>query len=705
MNPFQPDRPQPVRRGILSTLFALLLVASLLSLPVQPALAVGPAPQPDSPSLGPTMEQLGRFFKSTSKVTLTLGETMSYTIHLEVGWNTTLLVQVSDPLPPRLDYVTGSASHGGAYDPTTRSLSWTGITVAPAAPVDLTFEVKMTGPVAAPTPTVNAATISWNGFMLQRQAWVTLLPDSASGPGLLGSFKSAEPRLLGPGDKVVYSIHLLNNGPSAATVTVTDPVPQMLTYVQGSASHGGVYDPATRTVTWKGVLVPPYSPLLPVEPVTLSFAALAPEIFVDVIRPPLVVTNTAVIATENLVFKRSVDILLITHPISPLEGSFKTASQRVVTPGETFTYTIQLHNSFPVPIPAVVRDPVPSQVTYVEGSANADGVYDPTTRTITWNNLTIPEGSSLTLTFAVTALGPIVNSLKIVNTAYISACCITLMRSVTVLLSLTPGPDTQPPVVHSLTIDRQDVLTQSDVILHIVATDNVAVKRMFIKEWFLSTIPFPHWQEVQASGWIPYQADAPWTLTSQSGTHFVGVWVADAAMNRSKLTRNALDFASLLLPRTYVAWGGMIPYLVYYRAGTDVTATLRTLSGAAHLFVWHPANLFAPDEIGPAALGDVQIITFTTPTAGVYLFLVYGLRASVFDLSITPGGGPRVPPYLTPYPTSAGLAMDTTALDPVAVEAGMLANPILPESGQDPLNSAQEPDGPFFDLYLPTLQR
>ncbi len=701
MNPFQPARPEPVRRGTLSTLFVLLLVFNLLILLVQPALASGLAEQPANPSSEPTEELLGKFSKSASKLTLTLGETMSYTIHLEVGWNVSLLVQVSDPLPPRLDYVPGSASHGGVYDPATRSLSWTGISVAPGAPVDLVFEVKMIEPVARPTPTVNAATISWNGFMLQRQAWVTLLPDPAT--GLLGSFKSAEPRLLGPGGKVVYSIHLLNNGPSAATVTVTDPVPSMLTYVEGSASPGGEYDPATRTVTWKGVLVPPYSPLLPVEPVTLSFAALAPDIFVDSLRP-LVVTNTTEIAADSLVFKRSVDILLITHPISPLEGSFKTASQRVVVPGQVFTYTIQLHNSSPVPIPAVVRDPVPNQVAYVEGSANANGTYDPTTRTLTWDNLTVPEGSSLTLTFAVTALGPIVTSIKIINTAYISACGITLMRSVPVLLWLTPGGDTQPPVVHSLTIDRQDVLTQSEVILHIVATDNVAVKRMFIKEWFLSTTPFPHWQEVQASGWIPYQTDAPWTLTSESGTHFVGVWVADAAMNRSRLTRNAIDFASLLLPGTHVAWRGMIPYLVYYPASIEVTATLRTLSGAAHLFVWHPANLFAPDQIGPTLASDTQIITFKTPTAGVYLFLVYGLRASVFDLSITPGGGPRIPPYLTPYPTSAGLAMDTLVLDPVTVEAGMLANPILPQSGQDPLNSAQEPGGPFFEVYLPTVQ-
>ena len=68
---------------------------------------------------------------------------------------------------------------------------------------------------------------------------------------------------------------------------------------------------------------------------------------------------------------------------------------------------------------------------------------------------------------------------------------------------LAPNPgDTEPPVVHSVTIDQQDVLTQPAVTLHIDATDNVSVTQMFIKEWDLATTPFPHWQEVQASGWI-----------------------------------------------------------------------------------------------------------------------------------------------------------------------------------------------------------
>ena len=397
MHPFQLNRPQRVTKRFFSTACVLLLILNMLALAVQPAVAA----QPADPSAPPTAEQLARFYKSASKPGATLGET--FHLHHSPGseLDRQLAVDVKDPLPPRLDYVPGSANDGGNYDPLTRSLSWTRIPVTPAASVNLAFQVVMSQTVDCPTPTVNTAYISWDGFVLQREAWVTLLPNSGSGQGLQASFKSADPRLAGPGGKVVYTIHLLNDSTDVLTATVTDPVPTPLTYVDGSVSDGGSYDPATHTVTWKNLVVPPDSSTLPLGPLALTFAALAPTIIPASLYLQIV-TSTAEIATANLTFTRSADILLTPQTISPLAGSFKDFTRRVVVPGEVFTYTIELNNSSPVPVPAVVTDTVPTQVTYVDGSANADGAYDPATHTLTWTNLTVPAASSLTLTFAVT---------------------------------------------------------------------------------------------------------------------------------------------------------------------------------------------------------------------------------------------------------------------------------------------------------------
>ena len=145
-----------------------------------------------------------------------------------------------------------------------------------------------------------------------------------------------------------------------------------------------------------------------------------------------------------------------------------------------------------------------------------------------------------------------------------------------------------------------------------------------------------------------------------------------------------------------------MPYLVHYPASTAVTATLTTVSGSARLFVWHPANLFAPDESSPISVSNTQVITFETPTAGIYMFLVYGLQASVYDLSIVPGGGPRVPLDWTANPADAGLAVSSSGVGSADV-VDMSTNPILPQSGEDPLSSAQDPGGPYYLLFLPSI--
>ena len=191
-------------------------------------------------------------------------------------------------------------------------------------------------------------------------------------------------------------------------------------------------------------------------------------------------------------------------------------------------------------------------------------------------------------------------------------------------------------------------------------------------------------------------ASSPWTLSSQSGTHFVGVWVADAAHNRSHLTWNAIEFASLLLPGTHVAAGQGVPYLVYYPAGTAVTADLTASSGEAHLFVWNPGNLFAPDQTSATPGSTTQSVTFSTPTAGIYLFLVYGKTDAVYDLSITPGGGPRAA-----SPTAVPAGGSVNPLSPGAAADGITFNPVLPQSGLDPLSVA--PDPSFNTIYLPGM--
>jgi uncharacterized repeat protein (TIGR01451 family) len=685
-------------RSFLSGMLAVLVVSSLLIFAVLPAAA----------NIGPMPPNLGGIYKSASKLMLSAGQTMTYTIHLEAPFftnSTTLSADVNDPLPEGLDYVDGTANQGGTYDPATRSLSWSKVQVVHGSPVNLTFDVEDTATVNHMTLAVNTAKINLNGLTLQRSAWVTLLPPAQPLPPMAPSFKTADPSVLGPGEKTTYAIHLIDSGDHDATVTVTDKVPAPLTYVTGSASSGGVYDDATKTITWTGVSVPAQSTAAGIiPPVLLTFDATAPAIE-PAANHPTKVTNTAIINEGTTSITRSADVLLVAEHGSPLDGSFKTASKHFVKDGDKITYTIYLHNSSAAAVPASVSDALPVGVKYVDGSANAGGVYDATTHTLTWSGLSVVEDTPMSLTFDATISNPLASPVafaRITNTAQITSGSVTLKRSTDVFVVSKPGGDIIPPVVNSFVIGDSDVTTNPQVTLHIDASDNVAVTSMCLKEWVLFSAPMPHWQQVKnCDKWVPFQADYDWTLTSQSGTHFVEVWVADAALNHSHLTRKSIDFVSLVLPNSHIDQGGFIPYLVYYKAGVDVSATLNVLTGDAQLFVWHPWNMFAPDHT-PATTGATQTISFTTKNAGVYMFLVRGKQASDFDLSITPGGGPTVVPA-TSFTPAGGISLGSAGA-PSAVP-DLTYNPILPQSGLDPLSVSQDPVGPFDYTYLPLILR
>ncbi len=640
-------------------------------------------------------------YKSASQHFVIAGQVFTYTIELQNSGTTDAVVTVTDPLPSGADYVSGSATQGGVYDASTRTLTWSAVTATLHSGLPLAFEVTA-GTVTSPTVMVNTATISGtNVEPFQRSTWVFVIPESLAAPNLEHSAKFASRDIVGIGEAVTYKINLINTGLVSATASITDPLPAEMNYVDGSVTGGGTYDPISRTLSWSEVNVPPW------EDVSLSFVATATT---DIVSPTIV-TNVATIATSAQSLARQAVVLIVPHPIVPppsiLSGSFKSASRRFVGPGETFTYTIRLINSGETDALATVTDPLPPEVDYVTGSASNSGVYDPGTRTLTWDAVSVlgedgEDDDGVALTFAVMATTTITQPTAISNEATISVTGgISFTRHALVELTPNPVEDGIPPVVHSVTIDDQDVLTSPTVTLHISATDNISVSQMFIREWQLAPRPFPHWSVAASSGWVPYQADYPWTLTTTTGVHYVGVWVADAAHNISELDRNAIDFASLTLPDATVNDNGYVPYLVYYNAGVTVTAMLTPTSGNADLFVWYPRNFLEPDEISTSSPTATQSISFTTPRAGTYVFLVHGEPAATYDLTIEPGGGPRA---IWPMPLDQQASTLSAPQSPATTTSIPTLEPILSQSGLDPLATAPLPDG-FYKVYLPLAVR
>jgi uncharacterized repeat protein (TIGR01451 family) len=92
----------------------------------------------------------------------------------------------------------------------------------------------------------------------------------------------------------------------------------------------------------------------------------------------------------------------------------------IVEAGIVMTYTIHAENQGTAAATnALITDTVPLSVTYVPNSASNGGIFG--SGVISWANLTINQGATLTRTFQVTVGSTITTGDKITNTAYITS--------------------------------------------------------------------------------------------------------------------------------------------------------------------------------------------------------------------------------------------------------------------------------------------
>jgi uncharacterized repeat protein (TIGR01451 family) len=633
--------------------------------------------------------------KLASQDVLGPDETLTYTIELVNTGAEDTLVDVSDPIPPELLYVEGSVSHDGMYMAESATLVWDQIPLAVGETVALTFDVRSAA-VAQDTEVVNIAAISYQYGRFVRTAQITVLANDGAPPVnvLYYSDKTASQPYVGSDDLINYTITLRNDGDAEVMADVTDPVPAEVSYLDGSASAGGMYDANTNTVYWEDVLVAAGGQ------VVLSFQAATPSV-----EEPVTVVNKATISYEDHTFDRQATVIILPGEVPPMPkpifAARKMASERVVESGETFTYRIELINSGTADVTANVVDPLPAAVTYVDGSASHGGSYDADDHTVSWSDVIVPLGNSLILSFDVTA-NEVDHATVAENKAKVMADDTTYpVRARVLILPELPGGDMTRPTVQSLVIGDADVLTDPEVNLTISASDDMELESMLIQEWIISESRPYRWQLVQSSGWVPFASVVPWMLTDDAGVHVVGVVVADKANNMSRLTGNAMDYASLLLPEDTVGEGGLVAYFVNYDAGTDVTANLATLSGDADLYVWFPGNFGTPDLYSIEEGTAPDMVMFTAPTSGRYIFAVRGFLASTYVLDLSPAGGP-VATLAAPASALAYAQASPTVSD--ATKSPLASLETVIESGVDPLAGAQAPRA-AYRLHLPTVLR
>jgi uncharacterized repeat protein (TIGR01451 family) len=380
------------------------------------------------------------------------GDLLTWTIAVvNSGASAGTLVSVTDVVDPSLtDIVPGQ---GGQYDPGTRTVTWNATTtpalarVNPGARVDLSFTSRIV------TPLDNGTVIANQGFVRSAENDAPQPTDDPTTPergdptrltvtsaaDLTGSTKTVEDLNGGavkPNDVLRYTLSVVNRGTAAAlNVTVTDVVDANLTNV--TVQNAGRFDPATRTLTWDPATTPALARVLPgdAHKVVLVFTA----------QVKAGLDNGTVIANQGRLTAPGLPQPVWTDDprtaeagdptrVTVVSGADLTGTTKAVTdqnggsvePGDALLYTLTIPNAGDGPaVNVVVTDVVDRSL--VDVSPSAGGVFQPATRTITWQAPGVPAlarieaGQQAVVTFTARVASPLDNGTVISNQASVTA--------------------------------------------------------------------------------------------------------------------------------------------------------------------------------------------------------------------------------------------------------------------------------------------
>ena len=200
---------------------------------------------------------------------------------------------------------------------------------------------------------------------------------------------SIDGQLVQVGSELVYTIDWVNNAVNdkgeavAADIIVTDVIPAGTSYVDKSATNGGVYNADTNTLTWNlGMQKANASG-------TVSFKVQVTEAALN---------NKVENQADIQIGDNNAETTSKPEVFVPGKAS-KDENGETLQVGDTLTYTVSYANLGKDLATVTITDKLPAGLTYVDKSASDDGVYNDRANTLTWTIENVPAGTTGTVTF------------------------------------------------------------------------------------------------------------------------------------------------------------------------------------------------------------------------------------------------------------------------------------------------------------------
>ena len=313
--------------------------------------------------------------------------------------------------------------------------------------VEVTFDVVVES-IPNPNPTNNIANIDYSYTPVEGGIPNDFSVDSNPVPVEVISAdievtKLSEPTIVNPGEELIYTIKVVNNGPfPSENVVLTDDVPASIVNPEYSLDGGVTFQP------WTGSL----------NIGTLEVGETRVIIIRGIVNPSTVgiITNTAVVSSTTADPNLNNNASTIETEVNLLADILvmKTAEPNSAVPGTLLRYTIQVENLGPANAENVIlNDDIPASIINPEYSLDGGASFQP------WNgSLNIGTlNSGISLTVLIQGTVSLNSSEYIVNTATVS--------------STTPDPDLSNNISTIIT----PVNPQAGISIIKVADEDVAV--------------------------------------------------------------------------------------------------------------------------------------------------------------------------------------------------------------------------------------
>ncbi len=342
--------------------------------------------------------------KSTTFTATTVGDIVPFSVVVtNAGIQNVTDAMLADPIPANTAFVPGSVSVDGVPRPSSNPASGIQLgTIAPAGSVVVTFNLTVTSLPAIGTFS-NQATVSFTSGAFSG----TSLSNTVTLPvaqAIIGVVKGSNVAVATVGDTVIYYLNITNTGNTAATVTLTDPVPAGGEFVPNSVIINGVPQPGVDPDV--GIVVGTV-PANGTITVTVSL-----QVVIETLPTPQQLVNSAVanfsfLLPDGRTATGSAPSNTVIIPVSSPDVSVVKSTAAIdAVSGDTITYTILVtNNGISTVNNVVVIDPIPAGSSFVLGSVTVDGSPMPAANPAVGISIgAIAAGATSTITFAVLVL-------------------------------------------------------------------------------------------------------------------------------------------------------------------------------------------------------------------------------------------------------------------------------------------------------------